>query len=639
MKLRTFLAILLLTVCQVATAQVINGLNYTTYRPADGNWVSPDRNTLTQLTTGTVTNIYNDWDYVLDSGRNNGVVVKFTGYFKADTAGTYNLGLEGDDGVELIMKGQTVISHWADQPGTRRTGTITLAAGEVVPVTIWFYENGGGARLRFLQEVNSSWVAVPTISLATSLTLWNPPSCNPCSPNTNNANLGFESGSTTNWLISNGTGTAKAATGWNSNGVGVNTTTGITNYSPGGGKTWNVTPYGSYMMAIQAGSGSPNFDPSMTSLGLTSTEISNIRTYLTSLGGNSSPTNASWAKRTVTLQAGVTYTVAWQYMSTDYVPFNDGSAMTLVHSTDATKVPTLNNEVKRYALLGFTNPGTGNYATNSYGSTGWQLATITVPADGDYILGFSSFNLGDTALSPILLVDDLQGATTLNGTAFNPIPPNEGSTAPTAGPVAPTLCCGGSSAPFTADPAKILKVQSFVNRTTADSIVYIEQIGNQNTITVNQTGTKNNFVDYFSNGSLNNVNIQQSGNSSTTANYLEVDLGTSTSASNSNTVNITQTSTGGTKSAFINVTDSNNTVNVQQKDSGSHWLDLTLSGGNKNATVIQQGAGNHQAQINLGGTATTLDLTQSGATAQSYSINHTCATAGGCGTITVTQGQ
>ena len=460
----------------------------------------------------------------------------------------------------------------------------------------------------------------------------------PISPNTNNANLGFEAGTTANWTISNGTGAEKSATSWSSNGVGVNTTKGITNYSPGGGKTWNVTPYGQYMMAIQAGSGSPNFDPAMTSLGLTTTEISQIRSYLTSLGGNSSPTNASWAKRTVTLEAGKTYVIAWQYLSTDYVPFNDGSAMTLVHATDPSKVPTLNNEVKRYALLGFTNPGTGNYATNSYGSTGWQLATIVVPIDGDYVLGFSSFNLGDTALSPILLVDDLQGATQLNGQSFNPIPPNEGSLAPPAGPTAPTLCCGGSAAPFTADPAKVMKVNQFLNRTTADSIVYIDQIGNSNTITVQQTGTYQNYTSYEGNGSFNNINITQSGTAATTVNYVDLTVGSGTAA-NSNTVNITQTSTGGSKAAFVNISNNNNSVTLQQKDSGSHWVDLTLTGGNKNVSIIQQGSAGHMANVNLGGAATTLDLTQSGSTQQHYSITHTCTTAGGCRTITVTQGQ
>ena len=319
-------------------------------------------------------------------------------------------------------------------------------------------------------------------------------------------------------------------------------------------------------------------------------------------------------------------------MSTDYVPFNDGSVMTVVNTGDPTKVPTLNNVVARYALLGFTNPGTGNYATNSYGSTGWQLATITVPADGTYELGFASFNLGDTALSPILLVDDLQGATTLNGTTFNPIPPNEGSTAPVTS-TTPSLCCGGSSAAFPIDADKTISINAFKNRTTNDSQVYIDQIGTSNTVTVQQTGTRNNYTEYNGNGSFNNVDITQSGNSSTETNYVRLDV-----TGNSNTVDITQTSTGGTKSTFATVNNNNNSVTILQKDSGSHHVDLTISGGSKTIDITQQGSAGHQADITLTGAgARSLNLIQQGTTQQFYSINSNCA--GTCEAITVTQGQ
>jgi fibronectin-binding autotransporter adhesin len=123
--------------------------------------------------------------------------------------------------------------------------------------------------------------------------------------------------------------------------------------------------------------------------------------------------------------------------------------------------PNLNNSQLRYALLGFTNPGTGNYATDSYGSTGWQMARFTVPETGTYILGFASFNLGDTALSPMLFIDEIQGTTTLNGQTFAPVAPNAGSTAPPAEPPPPPppppqFCCGGSNAAFTPNPVPIL---------------------------------------------------------------------------------------------------------------------------------------------------------------------------------------
>ena len=202
-----------------------------------------------------------------------------------------------------------------------------------------------------------------------------------------------------------------------------------------------------------------------------------------------------------------------------------------------------------------------------------------------------------------------------------------------------TLCCGGSSNSFNADATKQARIMTFVNRTSADSQIYIEQIGNQNTITVQQTGTKNNYVDYFGNGSSNNVTITQSGTLATQVNYVEVNVGTAVSASNSNTVNITQTSTGGAKAAFVNITDSNNSVTLEQKDNGSHWADISLGGGNKTVNILQQGSASHMASVGLYGTPTSLTLTQSGSTQQFYSITHTCATAGGCAAITVNQGQ
>lgn len=420
--------------------------------------------------------------------------------------------------------------------------------------------------------------------------------------------------------------------GWMSSGVEVSVV-GTTSVSPGGGKNWTVNPYGTRMAQIQP-TGGVQFNTATASLGLTSAENTAIRNYLTSLGGNSNPTNAGWIKRELVLEAGTTYSFAWNYISTDYTPFNDGSMMTLTHATKANVIPNLNNSQLRYALLGFTNPGTGNYATDSYGSTGWQRAQFTVPETGTYVLGFASFNLGDTALSPMLFIDEVQGTTTLNGQAFNPVPPNAGSTAPPATPTAPTLCCGGSAAQFTADPTKITKVNQFINRTTADSIVYIDQIGNSNTITVQQTGTRNNYVDYEGNGLSNTVNVTQVGNITTQANYIDLRV-----VGNFNNINLQQTSTGGIKGTFADVSGNNNSLLVNQKDNGSHYAEITLSGGNKNVDVLQQGAAAHMAKINLSGTPTDLSLTQSGSTQNYYAITHNCTTAGGCAKITVTQGQ
>jgi hypothetical protein len=448
------------------------------------------------------------------------------------------------------------------------------------------------------------------------------------------ANYGFENGNYVNWTASNGN--TNIRTTWSDNGSGVQVTTGMNNYCPGGGKCWTVTPYGQYMLSVQAGSGSPTFDSAASGIGLTGTDISAIKSYLSFQsqnggGGNPNPTNASSVRRSVFLEAGRTYTYAWNYVSTDYTPFNDGS---LVAVTGGVGVATVNNQQK-YALLGFTNPGTGNYATGSYGSTGWQMIQITVSATGTYTLAFMSFNLGDTALSPILFIDEVVGVTQLNGQSFAPIAPNAGSTAPTTPtePVGPTYCCGGSDNSFNANTTNANKVNAFSSRTVKDSKVIIEQIGSGNSITLTQSGTRENYFKYYSNGNNNTVTATQAGTSNASTNYVDMTVNGS-----SNSVTLNQ-SGAGAKGIFATVANNNNTINIQQKDNGSHYLDLSLSGGSKSVAVIQQGSAGHMAAISLSGNPTGLQLTQSGSTQQFYSITHSCATAGGCGTITVTQGQ
>jgi hypothetical protein len=214
-----------------------------------------------------------------------------------------------------------------------------------------------------------------------------------------------------------------------------------------------------------------------------------------------------------------------------------------------------------------------------------------------------------------------------------------GSTTPlaageTAAAPAPTLCCGGSTAPFNADSTNSVKMLTFVNRLSSDSQVYIEQIGNNNTITVTQSGTRNNYANYDGNGSNNTISISQSGNANTIANYTELDM-----IGNSNSVNIAQQSTGGMKGAFVTIRDNNNSLILQQKDSGSHYAEVTLIGGAKNVDILQQGSASHMAKIGLTGMPVDLSLTQGGSAQQSYSIQFNCATAGGCAKITVQQGQ
>ena len=497
-------------------------------------------------------------------------------------------------------------------------------------------------------------------------------------------NIGFESGNLSNWTTS---------------GADATVSTGLNNVTYGGGLTWTIKPYGTYMAQLYP-SGSVTFDNATSSLGLTATDNTAIKNFMTANagGGNPTPTNASWIKRTVTLQAGTTYTFAWNYLSTDYTPFNDGSMISLVHSTDATKIPTLNNEQKRYALLGFTNPGTGNYSTDSYGSTGWQLAVFTVPESGDYVLGFSSFNLGDTALSPMLFIDELQGTTELNGQPFAPIAPNAGSSAPVTG--------GGSSEPTYSSeitPAQQAIIDAAKTRRNAigagnridlnvdgsSPSITIEQVGSYNKIqglggdgtrahvggfgtSVNikqgESVSANNLIELGVQGNGNNVTISQARNTSTGAvdgqesggHILRLSItgnsatyvlrqGNDGGANSGHFLNYTITGGGGThtvkqsnngeKIAFINITGNFNNETIVQSGTGNHFLDLTISGPNNSANITQSGTGSHKATINLAnvGGANSLTLLQQGSIQQIYSISQQCANLSGC-SVSVTQG-
>lgn len=449
-------------------------------------------------------------------------------------------------------------------------------------------------------------------------------------------NYGFENGDYSGWTVSNGSTTLK--TTYSPDGQGVQVTTGMQNYCPGGGKCWTITPYGSYMVTLQAGGGSPSFDNAMTTLGLQPSAITTIKNTIYS-NGNMWPTNATSISRTVYLQAGVTYTYAWQYLSTDYVPYNDGSMITL---TGGPGVPTINGQNQTYALLGFTNPGTGNYSTNSYGATGWQVAVFTVPTDGNYLLGFSSFNLGDTALSPILFIDQMQGTTLLNGATFTPVQPNSGSTAPPPPSPAPTYPA------VTISGTQQLKM----NQTSAitNNSIYIDNIGNNTTVMVEQHGYYNsvrgiNGNQYaYINGNNNQLSLKQGGlQTPSNNNLMEVSVVGSSNTivaeqkqtnkyleasinGNSNILNVTQHGTN-SKSAFVNLSSSSNTINLIQQGTGNHFADISSPFGGANVSITQDGSAQKLFSLILNSSNIGVTVIQNNSTTSDSAVmSITCST-------------
>jgi len=170
------LIILLLMYTLNVYADGVSGLTYYTYR---GTGAYPNYTNLTYptpLSTGTVSTINYNWGggYVLNSGRAEQVIVKFTGYVNIPTAGLYYFGGNADDGLVIKVNNNTVLNSWIEDGGNFRYGSVNLPAG-VIPIEVWYYENGGGALVN-LQWYNAQtgWQIVPSTSLATDSTYWTP---------------------------------------------------------------------------------------------------------------------------------------------------------------------------------------------------------------------------------------------------------------------------------------------------------------------------------------------------------------------------------------------------------------------------------------------------------------------------------
>jgi len=293
-------------------------------------------------------------------------------------------------------------------------------------------EFGAGAGSRTRRTANRLTTGpLAALSLMTSLALYGPSAM----AAVDITNIGFETGTLSGWTYSK-TGT-QGSTSYGSTGVGAAVVTGMTDFEADNGThSWTVTPFGNNMASLQAGAGSDSFTTAATALGL---DAASRALVASTMAG--SPTNASWLYQDLTLAAGDYFSMAWQYVSTDYEPFNDASLTSLINLGDASVFATVNNQNAQYALLGATNLGTGSYSTGSYGATGWQVATYQVSTAGTYRLGFMSLNLQDTQLSPVLFVDQAPGLTFDKGVPFGPVAPNPGSGAPTT-PTTPTTPTG-----------------------------------------------------------------------------------------------------------------------------------------------------------------------------------------------------
>lgn len=97
-------------------------------------------------------------------GTRNWFLVKFTGYFTAETEGEYAFRAYADDGVKIVLDGtNTVINATPGDANTALLGSARLTAG-AHPIVVWFWEKSGWEVLKvhMMAPGETGWSFMPT---------------------------------------------------------------------------------------------------------------------------------------------------------------------------------------------------------------------------------------------------------------------------------------------------------------------------------------------------------------------------------------------------------------------------------------------------------------------------------------------
>lgn len=189
--------------------------------------------------------------------------------------------------------------------------------------------------------------------------------------------------------------------GWNTLGTVIATpSTSVTTFD---GTVWSIFAADTTMAQLNASG--VGIDTIESTLGITSGTLNALNTNPS--GGNL--TNGSALYQSFTGNAGDTISFAWNYVATDYIPFNDPAFAILIGKSGA--------EVTVLASI----HGLGT-AVGTSGNSGWQTFNATLATAGDYTLAFVTTNDKDTILSSVLHIDNAPGTCQPNCPPINGVP-------------------------------------------------------------------------------------------------------------------------------------------------------------------------------------------------------------------------
>ena len=180
--MRTLINFLIIIFFLFFNSYAFADLSYQTFISQSGgaqpNFNPPDNNTV--QSTGTVENIDYDWStgQVLDSGLSDDVIVKFTGTYthpgSAGVSSTIRFAARVDDGIKMYIGDTLVLDDWNDQGASNYnvSNTWTGVGGQSYDITVYYYENGGGAVLKLVEDTSggTSYSTIPASRFDTDST-------------------------------------------------------------------------------------------------------------------------------------------------------------------------------------------------------------------------------------------------------------------------------------------------------------------------------------------------------------------------------------------------------------------------------------------------------------------------------------
>lgn len=214
------------------------------------------------------------------------------------------------------------------------------------------------------------------------------------------ASFGFSNAHAAVISLNNGGFETGDLTGWTAIGAVVATpSTSVTTYD---NTVWTILAAQTTMAQMNS-SGSSVADIE-TALGLAAGTLNALNTNPDA----GALTNGSALYQSLSGSAGDTVSFWWNYVATDYIPFNDPAFAMLIGASTQIDV-----------LASIQGLGT---AVGTSGNSGWLSHSFTLPQDGTYTLAFVTTNDKDQILNSVLHIDNAAGSCQPNCPPINGVP-------------------------------------------------------------------------------------------------------------------------------------------------------------------------------------------------------------------------